>query len=121
MKSNEYGGNSEAYTLPCPASDAPHMTEADRIMSYRFLARGDSPADAVRAVASSRSSFPLRTLMVCFTIWLIATQAMVFDQVKFYARAQLLEQAARSLGGPQVVVPSKRPSPLSSGKQVQRL
>lgn len=76
------------------------MTEADRSMSNRILVRGDSPADPVTAVASSRNSFPLRTLMVCFTIWLIATQAMIFDKVKFDARAQLLEQATRSLGAP---------------------
>jgi hypothetical protein len=35
---------------------------------------------------------------------------MIFDQVKFDERDQLLEQTARSLAAPQVVVPSKRPS-----------
>ena len=51
-----------------------------------------------------------RTLMVCSTIWLIATQATIFDHVKFVERVQLLEQTARSLGAPQVVVPTERPS-----------
>lgn len=55
-------------------------------------------------------AFPLRTLMVCFTFWLIATEVLVFDQIKFDTRTQLLEQAARSLRGPEVVVPNERPS-----------
>jgi hypothetical protein len=28
--------------------------------------------------------------MVCFTIWLIATEVLVFDQLKFDAKAELL-------------------------------
>ena len=59
--------------------------------------------------------------MVCFTIWLIATQAMIFDQIKFDERAQLLEQTARSLGAPQTAVPSERPSNSSGGAEMQRL
>ena len=59
--------------------------------------------------------------MVCFTIWLIATQAMIFDQVKFDERAQLLEQTARSLGRSQMAVPSERPSHSSSRAELQRL
>jgi hypothetical protein len=59
--------------------------------------------------------------MVCFTIWLIATQAMIFDQIKFDERVHLLEQAARPLGGPQVVVPNERPSNLPSGARMQIL
>jgi hypothetical protein len=59
---------------------------------------------------------PLRTLMICFTIWLIATEVLVFDQVKFNARTELLEQTARALRGPEVVVPSRRPSDLSGAK-----
>jgi hypothetical protein len=57
-------------------------------------------------------SFPLRTLMVCLTIWLIATEILVFDQVKFNARAELLDQAARALRGPEVVVPREPSSNL---------
>jgi hypothetical protein len=59
--------------------------------------------------------------MVCFTIWLIATQAMIFDQIKFDERAQLLEQTARSFGAPQVVAPTERPSHSSSAAEMQRL
>jgi hypothetical protein len=54
--------------------------------------------------------FPLRTLMVCFTMWLIATEVLVFNQMNFNAKAELLKQAARALHGPEVVVPNDRPS-----------
>jgi hypothetical protein len=64
----------------------------------------------------SATGFPLRTLMVCFTIWLIATEVLVFDQVKFNAKTELLEQAARAFRGPEVVVPSERPSDLPGAK-----
>jgi hypothetical protein len=57
-------------------------------------------------------TFPLRTLMVCFTIWFIATEVLVFDQIKFDARMKLLEQAARTPRGPEVIVPSERPADL---------
>ena len=40
-------------------------------------------------------TFPLRTIVVCFTIWLIATEVLAFDQIKFGTRTHLLEQAAR--------------------------
>ena len=50
--------------------------------------------------------FPLRTLVVCFTVWLIATEVLVFDQIKFDTRTQLLEQAARGFHGPEVIVPA---------------
>jgi hypothetical protein len=66
--------------------------------------------------AASAIGFPLRTLMVCFTIWLIATEVLVFDQVKFNAKTDLLEQAARALHGPEVVVPSERRSNLPSAR-----
>ena len=75
----------------------------------------------IHCATASRGLFPLRTMIVCFTIWLIATQAMIFDQVKFDARAHLLEQATRSFGGPQVVVPDERPSNHPTGATVQRL
>lgn len=119
MKANAYRGDFEASMLPYPATDAEPPADTDYAMSSRILARGDSASGTVGA--SVRRPFPLRTLMVCFTIWLIATQAMIFDQVKFVERAQLLEQTARSLGAPQVVVPSERPSHLSSGAEMQRL
>jgi hypothetical protein len=65
--------------------------------------------------------FPLRTLMVCFTIWLIATQIMIFDQLKFDAKAELLNQAARSLRRSQVIVPSDRPSTLPGNAGMEKL
>jgi hypothetical protein len=64
----------------------------------------------------SATGFPLGTLMVCFTTWLIATEVLVFDQVKFNARTELLQQAARAFRGPEVVVPSERPSEASGTK-----
>jgi len=119
MKMNAYRGDFEASTLPYSATDAKAPTDTDRGMSNPTLLNGNSPSHTVGA--SVRRPFPLRTLMVCFTIWLIATQAMIFDQVKFDERAQLLEQTARSLGAPQVVVPSERPSHSSSGAEMQKL
>jgi hypothetical protein len=67
------------------------------------------------------SSFPLRTLMVCFTVWLIATEALVFDQVKFDAKAKLIEQAARALRGPELTVPTQRPADLPSDVKMEKL
>lgn len=66
-------------------------------------------------------AFPLRTLMVCFTTWLIATEILVFDQVRFNANAELLQQAARALRGPEVVVPSERPSDFPSDAKMDKL
>ena len=58
----------------------------------------------------SSTPFPLRTLMVCFTMWLIATEVLVFNQMNFNAKAELLEQAARAFHAPDVIVPNDRPS-----------
>ena len=65
--------------------------------------------------------FPLRTVRVCFTIWLIATEVMVFDQLKFDAKAELLNQAARALRGSQLMVPSQRPSNLPGDAGMEKL
>jgi hypothetical protein len=119
MKMNAYRGDLEASMLPYAATDANAPVDIDRGMNNPVLLRGNSASDTVGV--SVRQPFPLRTLMVCFTIWLIATQAMIFDQVKFDERAQLLEQTARSLGAPQMAVPSQRPSQSSSGAEMQRL
>ena len=62
--------------------------------------------------ASNRRSLPLRTFMVCFTIWLIATEVLIFDQIKFNARIDLLAQATRAIHGTQLLVPSERSSNL---------
>ena len=85
-------------------------------MSNRILATGDSLSEPGVAMAA-RQAFPLRTLMVCFTVWLIATEVLVFDQIKFDAKAELLEQAARALHTPQVLVPTERPN----GAKMERL
>ena len=119
MKMNGYRGEFEGSMLPYSATDTRAVADTDRAISNRNPVRGDSTSGTVGAFV--RRPFPLRTLMVCFTIWLIATQAMIFDQIKFDERAQLLEQTARSLGAPQVVVPSERPSHSSSGAEMQRL
>jgi hypothetical protein len=59
----------------------------------------------------SLRAFPLRTLMVCFTIWLIATEVLVSDQIKFNAKAELLDQATRALrGSQQLMIPGERRS-----------
>ena len=121
MKTNQYAGNSAACSLPFVARDAIPVTEADRIMSNRASIAGPPLAALFQRPSAIRQPFPFRTLMVCFTIWLIATQAMIFDQVKFDARTHLLDQATRSLGGPQVVVPSEPLSNPRTSAKVQRL
>ena len=119
MKMNAYRGDFEVAALPNSATDARAPADSDRGMSNPILLGGNSPSGVVGA--SIRRPFPLRTLMVCFTIWLIATQAMIFDQIKFDERAQLLEQTARSFGAPQMAAPSQRPSHSSGGAEMQRL
>jgi hypothetical protein len=125
MKTNQYQGDSEPFSLQYLANDAVEETdqgpELDRAGHNRVFRVANSPSGAVTAASASRGPFPPRTLMVCFTIWLIATQAMIFDEVKFETRAHLLEQAARSLGRPQVIVPNERLSNLPTGAKVQRL
>ena len=64
---------------------------------------------------------PLRTLIVCFTIWLIATEVLVSDQVKFNAKAELLDQATRALRGSQLTVPGERLSNLSGDARMEKL
>jgi hypothetical protein len=124
MKMNQYRGDSEPFSVPYSANDTVDRTdqgpEFDRARHTRLLTVSNSPTDAETGIVS-RGAFPLRTLIVCFTIWLIATQAMIFDQIKFDERAHLLERQARSLGVPQVVIPNDRPSNLPTGAKVQRL
>jgi hypothetical protein len=71
--------------------------------------------------ASNRRSFPLQTLMVCFTVWLIATEILIFDQIKFNVRAELLEQATQALRGSQLLEPTERPSHLSAAAKMEKL
>jgi hypothetical protein len=76
--------------------------------------------DPVTTVFTWRS-FPLRTLMVCFTIWLVATEALIFDQIKFNTRIELLEQATRALRGPEVITPTQRTRDFPGGGKVEKL
>ena len=121
MKTNQYGGDSEPFGVPYLAIDTVdrtgHGPELNRSEDNRV---NNSPSGAFAAASANRGPFPLRTLIVCFTVWLIATQAMIFDQAKFETRVHLLEQAARPLGGPQVVVPNEPSSNLPNGA-LQRL
>jgi hypothetical protein len=92
----------------------------DHAMSNQILGSGES-TDGVASVVSGRRPFPLRTLIVCFTVWLITTELLVFDQVKFDAKAELLEQATRALRGPQVLAPTERPSSVPANRSMERL
>ena len=114
MKTNQDRGDCEPFSVWYSADDKVDWTDQEP-----ELAR--ARRIPVTEATASRGSFPLRTLIVCFTIWLIATQAMIFDQIKFDEHAHLLERAARPFGGPEVVIPSERPSNLPSGAKVQRL
>jgi hypothetical protein len=78
-------------------------------------------SDDTVAPASNRRSFPLRTLMVCFTIWLIASEFLIFDQIKFNIRAELLEQTTRALRESQVLVPTERQSNLPGTAKMEKL
>lgn len=95
-------------------------TDADRATANRVIGSGDSPNAPATAI-SRRRSFPLRTLMVCFTIWLIATEVLIFDQIKFNVRIDLLEQATRAIRGPQLLVPTERPSNLPGAAKMEKL
>ena len=59
--------------------------------------------------------------MVCFTIWAVATEVLVFDQIKFNDRLELLEQATRAIHGPQLLVPTERPSNLPGTTKMEKL
>ena len=121
MKTNQYRSDSEPFGVLYSANDMVESTEQKpELDRARHIRVGNSLSGTVATTAASRGPFPLRTLIVCFTIWLIATQAMIFDQVKFDERAHLLEQAARPFGGPQVVVPNEPSSNLPNGA-LQRL
>jgi hypothetical protein len=69
----------------------------------------------------SLKPFPLRTLVVCFTIWLIATEALFFDQLKFNTRVEVLEQTARAFRGPEVIAPTQRAFNFPGGGNAEKL
>jgi len=118
VNTNEYRSDSEPFSLPDSAAGAQDVNEQSlevgRATNDRVVRAGNVPSGPIAASVATGRPFPLRTLMVCFTIWLIATQAMIFDQVKF-------DERARSLGAPQMVVPSERPSHSSNSAEMQRL
>src|SRR5215469_16466847 len=121
MKMNRDRGDGEPLGAPYLANDTVDRTdqgpELDPFPHNAVFRVVNSPSGTVATATANRGLFPVRTLMVCFTIWLIATQAMIFDQFKFNERARLLEQQAHSSGVPQVVVPNEQPS----NAKVQRL
>jgi hypothetical protein len=125
MKMNQYPGGSEPFSVPYSANDTVDRIDQgpdlDHAEHNRVFKVGNSPNGTAAAAIASRRPFPRRTLMVCFTIWLIATQAMIFDQVRFETSTHLLEQSARSLGGFHMLVPSERPPNPPTGANIQTL
>jgi hypothetical protein len=78
-------------------------------------------SDDTGAAVSNRRLFPFRTLMVCFTIWLIATEVLIFDQIKFNIRIEALEQATRAIHGSQLLVPTQRPTDIPGDAKMEKL
>jgi hypothetical protein len=59
--------------------------------------------------------------MVCFTIWLIATEVLIFDQIEFNVRIKVIEQAARAIRGSHLLVPKEPPANLLDDAKMQKL
>jgi hypothetical protein len=59
--------------------------------------------------------------MVCSTIWAVATEVLIFDQIKFNARIELLEQATQGIHGSHLLVPSERPSNSPGDARMEKL
>jgi hypothetical protein len=78
-------------------------------------------SDDTGAAVSNRRLFPLRTLLVCLTVWLIATEVLIFDQIKFNIRIEALEQATRAMRGSQLLVPTQRPSNIPGDAKMEKL
>ena len=78
-------------------------------------------SDDAGAAVSNRRLFPFRTLLVCFTIWLVATEFLIFDQIKFNIRIEALEQATRAMRGSQLSVPTQRPSNIQGEAKMEKL
>jgi hypothetical protein len=125
MNMNEHRSDPGLFSLPDSATGAQDVNaqslQVSRVTNHQVARAGNASSSPIEASVAAHRPFPLRTLIVCFTIWLIATQAMIFDQIKFEQRAQLLEQTARSLGAPQMAVPGEGPSHSSNGAEMQRL
>ena len=90
-------------------------------LTWEMKTSESSTASEDSAAIPNRRSFPLGTLMVCFTIWLIATEILIFDQIKFNVRAQLIEQATRAIHGSQLLVPTERSSNLPGAAKMEKL
>jgi hypothetical protein len=107
------------------ASNARTLDDSNESVRWFPLDRGTDEYRAMsnRAVAaiSDRRPFPVAVLMICFTTWLIATEIVVFDQIKFNARVELLDQAARALRGPEDIAPTQRTLDFPSGGKTQKL
>ncbi len=86
-----------------------------------YMNTSEFASDDLPIAVSNRRSLPLRTLMVCFTIWLIATEVLIFDQIKFNIRTELIEQTTQALRGPQLSVPTERPSNIPGKAKMQKL
>jgi len=125
VKTNQYEGDSEPFGVTYSADDPLGQTgqgsQHDRAQHNRIFRVGNSSSSDVAAGIASRGPFPRRTLIVGFTIWLIATQVMIFDQLKFDERVHLLERETRSLGGPQAIIQNERQTNRSTSPKVQRL
>jgi hypothetical protein len=80
-----------------------------------------TPFDAPVAAAFDRRPFPLRTLLVCFTAWLIATEALVFDQIRFNAKIDLVEQAAKALHESHIINPGERTPEAPNRAKLEKL
>lgn len=78
-------------------------------------------SDDTGAAVSNRRLFPFRTLLVCFTVWLIATEVLIFDHIKFNARIELLEQATQGIRGSHLLVPTERPADVPSDAKMEKL
>ena len=42
-------------------------------------------------------NFPVKTFLVCLTAWSVTTEFLIFDYLKFSARAELLGQVSRAM------------------------
>ncbi len=59
--------------------------------------------------------------MVCYTIWVVATEVLIFDHIKFNARIELLEQATQGIRGSHLLVPTERPADVPGDAKMEKL
>jgi hypothetical protein len=59
--------------------------------------------------------------MVCCTIWVVATEVLIFDQIKFNARIELLEQATQGIRGSHLLVPTERSANVPGDAKMEKL